>query len=277
MNINLNLIKKYVTKAKKSLWQNFLVDDKKVEEIANILDIKWKNIIEVWPWYWALTEKLLIQKPKNITLVELDENMIEALNKRVENKELNIEWINFEIINKDILVFEPSFEEYFVIANIPYYITSPILRRFLYEIEKKPEKMVILMQKDVWDKILSGQNNSKKIKSSVLSLFISKKCVAKEILLVPKESFRPIPKVESSVLLFEIHNNYKNIDDDLFLKFIKISFAEPRKKLINNLVKWWFDKEKTLEIFSKLWFNEAIRWDSLNVENFCELIESLEK
>jgi len=75
--------------------------------------------------------------------------MIEILNKRIKNKELPIDNTNFEIINQDILKYEPEYKDYLVIANIPYYITSPILRRFLYELEKKPKKMVILMQKDV--------------------------------------------------------------------------------------------------------------------------------
>lgn len=273
--MSLDIMKRYVWKAKKSLWQNFLVDENKVDQISKIVEIEWKNIIEVWPWYWALTQKILIQKPKNLSLIELDKDMIEILYKRIENKELFTDNINFEIINQDILKYKPEFIEYLVIANIPYYITSPILRRFLYELENKPKKMVILMQKDVWDKILSWQNNSKKIKSSVLSLFISKKCFAKEVLLVPKESFRPMPKIESSVLIFEIQNKYDFIDDNFFIEFIKISFAEPRKKLVNNLVKWWYKKEKVLEIFNKLWFEEWIRWDSLSIDNFCELIENL--
>lgn len=273
--MSLDIMKKYVLKAKKSLWQNFLVDENKVDQISKIVEVEWQIIIEVWPWYWSLTQKILFQKPENLSLVELDKDMIEILNKRIKNKELPIDNTNFEIINQDILKYEPEYKDYLVIANIPYYITSPILRRFLYELEKKPKKMVILMQKDVWDKILSWQNSSKKIKSSVLSLFISKKCFAKEVLLVPKESFRPMPKVESSVLLFEAQNKYDFINDKIFLEFIKISFSEPRKKLVNNLVKWWYNKEKVLEIFSKLWFDEAIRWDSLSIDNFCELIENL--
>jgi 16S rRNA (adenine1518-N6/adenine1519-N6)-dimethyltransferase len=70
-----------------------------------------------------------------------------------------------------------------------------------------------------------------------LTLFIAKKANVKEMLFVPKECFRPIPKVESSVLLFELHNDYDEIDDERFMEFIKTSFAEPRKKLVNNLVK----------------------------------------
>jgi hypothetical protein len=95
-----------------------------------------------------LTERILEKRPKNLTLVELDREMIEILDKRKENGDFqNID--KLFIKNIDVLKFFPDFEEYFVIANIPYYITSPILRHFLFDVENKPEKMLILMQKDV--------------------------------------------------------------------------------------------------------------------------------
>lgn len=168
--MSLEILRKYWIKAKKSLWQNFLVNKNIVEEIAWVIDVKWQNIVEVWPGYWALTEKLLEKKPKSLNLVELDPDMIEILEKRIEAWDFDLDWVEFKINNIDVLKYEPEFKKYSVIANIPYYITSPILRHFLYDIEKIPEKMLILMQKDVWDKILwKGKN-----KSSVLSLFIEK-------------------------------------------------------------------------------------------------------
>jgi 16S rRNA (adenine1518-N6/adenine1519-N6)-dimethyltransferase len=104
-----------------------------------------------------------------------------------------------------------------VIANIPYYITSPILRHFLYNIPNTPENMVIMMQKDVANKIIGG----KKDKTSVLRLLIEKKSCVSEKLFVPKESFFPVPKIESSVLLFQPHKKYEDVDDALFLELIK--------------------------------------------------------
>lgn len=299
--MNFEILKKYGVKAKKSLWQNFLFDDNILDSISSILDINWKNVLEIWPWFWALTEKLLLKNPNSLHLVELDKDMIEILYDRIKNSELRIKDVDFQIFNKDVLKFEPEFkspeldaiqgrfpttrewqiignEMYYVIANIPYYITSPILQKFLYNVTVKPEKMIILMQKDVWDKILSWQisqinDNIKKIrnKSSVLSLFIAKKSYVKEILSVPASSFIPAPKVESSVLLFETHNNYSEVDDSKFLELIKIWFREPRKKLINNLVKWWFQKEIILEIFNNLWFHENIRWEDLSIDEWIEL------
>lgn len=269
--MSIELLKKYNIKAKKSLWQNFLVNEKIVEEISKITQINWKNIVEVWPGYWALTEKLLQKKPKSLTLVELDLDMINILNKRVNSNDFNLDWIDFNILNIDVLKYKPEFKNYFLIANIPYYITSPILRHFLYDIENTPEKMLILMQKDVWDKILwLGKN-----KSSVISLFIEKKCKTKEVLFVWKQNFIPSPKVESSVLLFEKHDLYKEIDDEKFLKIIKAWFVSPRKLLVKNFVQSWFDKDYILNIFNDLSLKNDIRWEDIDIAWWCDLIKKI--
>ena len=269
--MSLEIIKKYKIKAKKSLWQNFLINDEILKKISEVLEIENKNIIEVGPWYWALTEKILEKRPKNLTLVELDREMIEILDKRKENGDFqNID--KLFIKNIDVLKFFPDFEEYFVIANIPYYITSPILRHFLFDVENKPEKMLILMQKDVWDKIILWQDYTKKQKSSVLSLFIAKKAIAKEVIFVWKQNFSPSPKVESSVLLLERIDDFDYLEDEIFLEFIKKAFVEPRKKLVNNLQKAWYEKSKILDIFSLKNIDENIRWEDLNIRQWCDLI-----
>ena len=204
------ILKKYRIKAKKNLGQNFLVNKKIISEISDIILIKNKNIVEVGPGYWALTEKLLEKKPKSLDLVELDSDMVNILEDRINSWDLDLKEVEFKINKIDILKYTPSFKEYDVIANIPYYITSPILRYFLYDLKNNPDNMIILMQKDVWDKILKKNKN----KSSVLSLIIEKKAFISEKIFVWKENFIPAPKVESSVLLFETHNLYKNIDDE---------------------------------------------------------------
>ncbi len=274
--MSLEIIKKYKIKAKKSLWQNFLINDEILKKISEVLEIENKNIIEVGPWYWALTERILEKRPKNLTLVELDREMIEILDKRKENGDFqNID--KLFIKNIDVLKFFPDFEEYFVIANIPYYITSPILRHFLFDVENKPEKMLILMQKDVWDKIILWQDYTKKQKSSVLSLFVAKKAIAKEVIFVWKQNFSPSPKIESSVLLFERIDDFDYLEDEIFLEFIKKAFVEPRKKLVNNLQKAWYEKSKILDIFSLKNIDENIRWEDLNIRQWCDLITVFNK
>lgn len=273
--MTLEIIKKYKIKAKKSLWQNFLINDEILDNIAETLEIENKNIIEVWPWYGALTEKILKKNPEKLTLIELDREMIEILEKRIENKDfLNPEKIFIK--NIDVLKYFPEDEKYFVIANIPYYITSPILRHFLYDVENIPDSMLILMQKEVWDKIILGQE-WKKIKTSVLSLFVAKKCKVREVIFVGKENFSPAPKVESSVLLFEKHNNFLDLDDKIFFEFIKKAFVEPRKKLINNLSKAWFDKEFLKKFFEEKNISENIRPEDLEIGEWCDFIRDFNK
>ena len=275
--MTLDLIKKYTIKAKKSLWQNFLINDDILQSIADTFEIQGKNIIEVWPWYGALTEKLLEKNPLKLTLIELDREMVEILQNRINSWDFkNSEKICIK--NIDVLKYFPEFkEDYFVIANIPYYITSPILRHFLYDLEKSPEKMLILMQKDVWDKIILWQGKNWKVKSSVLSLFVAKKCTAREIIFVWKQNFFPSPKVESSVILFEKHNDFDFLEDKIFFDFIKKAFVEPRKKLINNLSKAGFDKDFVKNIFKQKNIDENIRPEDLNISSWCSLILDFNK
>jgi 16S rRNA (adenine1518-N6/adenine1519-N6)-dimethyltransferase len=268
-----DIIQKYQIIAKKSLGQNFLINQNITHEISNITEIEWKNIIEVGPWYGALTEVLLKKKPSALHLVELDKDMIEILEDRKHIGELSVWETDFKIRDQDVLEFTPEFGKYSVIANIPYYITSPILRHFLYDLENKPENMIILMQKDVGDKILWKWKN----KSSVLSLMIEKKCRVEEKIFVWKENFVPAPKIESSVLLFETHNDYDDIDDDKFLEVIKKWFLAPRKKLIKNLVMWWFEKSKIEEYFCLQWYGENVRGEDLGVGEWCGLVKGIKK
>lgn len=266
-----DIIHKYQIFAKKWLGQNFLVNSEITSEISGLIDIEWKNIIEVWPWYGALTEKLLEKKPKSLQLIELDRDMVEILEDRIHIWELNTWKISFEIFMQDVLTFTPELSEYCVIANIPYYITSPILRHFLYDVDISPENMIILMQKDVWDKILGKWKN----KSSVLSLIIEKKCTVTQEIFVWKENFIPAPKIESSVLLFETHNDYEKIDDKIFLEVIKKWFLAPRKKLLKNLIMWWFEKSKVEDFFCQQWYNENLRGEDLSIFQWCDLVDYL--
>lgn len=266
----MSIIKQYSIKAKKSLGQNFLEDENILNNISSFYPAKNEQIIEVWPWYWPLTEKLLNENPKSLHLVELDRDMIEILEDRVKKWNLNTEKVDFNINNIDVLKFTPDFEDYLVIANIPYYITSPILTHFLYKLPNKPSKMVILMQKEVWEKILKKPKG----KSSVISLMMDKKADCREVCLAPAESFNPAPKVDSIVIAFDLNEKFSEIKDEDFLNFIKIAFKEPRKKMIKNLSS---DYEKCIlqKVFIELWFKETVRAEELSLENFVELIKKL--
>jgi 16S rRNA (adenine1518-N6/adenine1519-N6)-dimethyltransferase len=134
-------------KAKKALGQNFLIDSEALSDIAGAIEISGKHIIEVGPGYGALTDHLLVQEPISLDLIELDRDMITILEEKYTREELTIQHI-------DVLKYIPVYESYSVIANIPYYITSPILFYFLYELATAPSEMVIMMQEEVGEKIL---------------------------------------------------------------------------------------------------------------------------
>ena len=262
------IIKKYNIKAKKDLGQNFLMNETILDKICELSNIKQENILEVWPWFWALTKKIIDKNPKSLKLIELDKDMINILNDRKKSWDFNLENIDFSIENIDILKFDPEFEKYKVIANIPYYITSPILSRFFYDVKNKPSEMIILMQKEVWDRIVSN-------KSSVLSLFIKKKSVVSSEIFVPSKDFSPAPKVDSSVLYFKYIDKYENIDDQKFLTLIKKAFSQPRKKVINNLTNSWYSKDKLELFFTKNWLVLTSRPEDLSLDNYINLIQEI--
>jgi len=224
----MDIQKKYEIKAKKSLGQNFLKDDNTLLKIIEVNNICWSKIIEVWPWYGALTEKIVIKKPKTLELIELDSFLVEVLAKRIKEEAWEEYCDNIILKEMDVLKYDiKDYDPYHVIANIPYYITSPILSHFLYTVKKIPDSMTILMQKDVADKIMKQYHN-KKPKSSVLSLFIAKKMNAQKICDVPAEYFEPAPKVNSSVLLFtkkvDIDNSFKFFEKLIWSKCAKRNF-----------------------------------------------------
>lgn len=270
------ILRKYNIHPKKSLGQNFLMNDNILDKITWSINVSWKDVIEVWPWYWALTSKLLSKNPNSLTLVELDSSMKTILEDRLWSSwDITCNDVPVEIFNIDILKFTPNIEKYIVIANIPYYITSPILSHFFYDIHNKPSDMIILMQKDVADKIRLSAWNSR----SVLSLQSEFACESiSHICDVWPGNFIPPPKVDSSVLHFKLRQWFTEEDAFVFRKMIKAWFSERRKKLISNLANHaWIQKDDIIKAFSEMNLSENIRAEELNLEKWNELIVILKK
>lgn len=288
MNSHIEILNKYNIKAKKSLWQNFLIDNNLLEKIVNTIDIRNKNILEVWPWYWALTYFILKNNPKTLKLVELDKFMVNILKDRENtdfkdliNLDLNIKnnkltnkinnkkdsKINFEIINSDILKYKTNIKDYSVIANIPYYITSPIITHFIYA-NNAPDFLVLLMQKDVAKKIVDKTN-----KMSILRLSIELQCENSYIAFdISPKSFIPAPKVMSSVLVLKTKKNINTLENKKVLDLAKKGFSSKRKKLISNLVKATkFSKSNILKYFKILKISDNSRAEELSINNWIEL------
>ena len=183
-------------KAKKSLGQNFLIDDKVLNQIVETVLIKNKEILEIGPGSGNLTSYILKKEPKKIYVVEKDDNLSLLLNKKF-NDEINI--INDDILN--ISENKISDERLTVFGNLPYNISTEILSRWIVNLDKKFwfDNLVLMFQKEVADRIIAKSNTSKYGRLSILSNW---KLDIKKIIDIKPESFYPRPKVDSSLLLF---------------------------------------------------------------------------
>ncbi len=274
MTQHLEIFKRYDIEPKKSLGQNFLINDDFLEAIATAESLNGKHVIEVGPGYGALTQRILAQKPASLTLVEYDPIMVGILQNRQMRGELVIPvGTEFTIKHQDILQFQPE-RTSIVVANIPYYITSPIISRFLYEVEYAPTAMVILMQQEVGDKI----RETRGFKSSYLSMTCQNRCTTiHESLRVAPANFFPPPKVDSSVLCFEVAPRSRDtISESRFLSILSAGFAHPRKLLVSNLSHGNAEKKKEIqEIFTKMGISEMVRPADLSLTEWHLIAERL--
>lgn len=232
MSRNFSTPKKDNVRLKKSLGQNLLTDKNIIKKIINSVDINKDDIVlEIGPGLGAITLEL-IKKAKKVVCVEKDKEMTEALKKKTEGK-------NIEIINNDALLFLKNnpLKKYKVVANIPYYITSSLIRALL-ESENRPSDIYLMIQKEVGVRICASPGDM-----SILSVSVQYYATPKILFKVSKNSFYPSPKVDSAFIQITPKNITKNSD---FFKLIKTGFAHPRKQLINNLdhkevVKNWLE------------------------------------
>ncbi len=254
--------------AKKSLGQNFLEDENTllhIIEAASLLPND--HVLEIGPGKGALTDKLL-DKAAQVTALELDERLISFLKKRYSGRK------NFHLLHIDALSYKPPSTTYKIVANIPYYITSPLLRHYLFEqfLDGNPPKSIIFMlQKEVAQKIMA-----KKAKHSLLSLQVHMFGEPKWICSVEKRAFNPRPKVDSAVIKINVNEKAK-LDVDLKKLFwlFKVSFAQKRKKLSKNLSNVLnLQANEIKERLTKLGINKDIRAEALSIEEWGLIYEA---
>ncbi|MCX6720960.1 MAG: 16S rRNA (adenine(1518)-N(6)/adenine(1519)-N(6))-dimethyltransferase RsmA [Candidatus Staskawiczbacteria bacterium] len=228
------LLAKYETRPSKGLGQNFLIDARVLEKIIEASDIKNTDVIlEVGPGVGTLTQELA-KKAGQVIAIEKDETMVKILNEVLAVQNVK----NVKIVNDDILKIEKleKFKNYKVIANIPYYLTSPLIRKFL-EAEKQPDFMVLMIQKEVAQRICALPNAQGKQKMSLLAVSVQFYADAKIISYVSKNCFYPAPKIDSAIIKItpHINNDRGGVSPDLFFKIVKAGFSHPRKQLGSNL------------------------------------------
>lgn len=219
------------------LGQNFLKDEDIVKKIIASSNLtKDDFVIEIGPGKGVLTEELA-KKAGKIVAIELDKNLFEKLGKKFEKQD------NLVIINQDILKLNiPKLiqnsklkvkNSYKVIANIPYYITSAIIRLFL-ETEIPPQEMILMIQKEVAERIVAKPGEM-----SILAVSVQYYAKAEILFHVPKEAFDPIPEVDSAIIKIITHpDSLPERDGDFakkFFRIVKAGFSAKRKTLLNNL------------------------------------------
>ena len=210
---------------KKQLGQNFLIDESALDIIIETADInEGENIIEIGPGTGILTQRL-IDTGVNVTSIEIDWNLAKFLEDKFSDNE------NFELIETDALKFDPPKKDYKLIANIPYYITSPLISHFL-EAENKPKKMVLLIQKEVAEKICAKEG-----KLNVLAIHVQVFGKPQIKKIVQKESFHPAPKVDSAILEIEVFDEPLIPESEIksLFKIVHGGFMHKRKTLHNAL------------------------------------------
>jgi len=266
--------------AKKGLGQNFLVDDNAFDLIIGAAELnKSDYVIEVGPGTGFLTEKL-IEKAGHVTAVEYDANMVRLLNERFKGIK------NLTIIHSDILKFgirdsglssqarnRGAIQRYKVVANIPYYITSPLIKHFLQSVSR-PELMVLLVQKEVAEKIcgISG----KSLITIETQLFGKPEIVG----IVPSSSFYPAPKVDSAILRINVYEEPLVPENQLpdFLRIVKFGFSQKRKKLSNTLGAGLHIKSSEMaEILRGADINPDLRPENLEIDDWKRLTNILTK
>lgn len=263
-----------IYKAKKSMGQNFLKSQPALRKMGEAGEVnKDDTILEIGPGKGALTEKLLAQA-KLVIAVEKDRDLIEILNEKFK---IEIKKKKLLLLNEDILDFEPkkhnlSAGQYKIIANIPYNITGAIFKKFLSE-RNQPEKMVLLVQKEVAERIVARDN-----KESILSLSVKVYGTPKYIFKVHKRFFSPEPKVDSAIIA--ITNISKvNFSDDIeekqFFDLIKAGFSHKRKVLRQNLKNLQKNPDQIDNIFEKLKIKPTTRAEDLKIENWLSICKLL--
>ena len=289
------IMKKYGITANKSLGQNFLINDEVIRKIVEGAEISKEDlVIEIGPGLGTLTNELLKYAGKVIA-IELDKRMIEILTDRFKL------YNNFELINEDVLKVDlnniikqnltgdypntttniqpltSNIKNAKIVANLPYYITTPIIMKLLEE-SLPIESITVMIQKEVADRIIEkpGGKNSGAITYSVY--YYAK---AEEILKVMPNSFIPEPSVESKVIKLNIRkeNVVEVQNKELMFKIIKYAFMQRRKTLVNALEKSniFKSKKEIIEILQKLRINEKIRGEALSLKDYANITNFVTK
>ncbi len=262
-NVSMSLLEKYERKAKKHYGQNFIIDPSVVERIAEHSG-SGGVCLEIGPGLGSLTQQLAKRYDKVIAY-EIDKHMVEILAESLEDYS-NVEVILEDFLNADLSYLEN--EEISVCANLPYYITTPILFKLM---DLNTKKITVMVQKEIADRL--GAKSKTKDYSS-LSIQMQYYFDIKTVMKVSKESFHPRPNVESIIIQLSPKNNTMEYNEKDFFEFVRKCFQFRRKTLVNNL-KTIDDSVDYAKVLNKIGLDERIRADYLEIEDYFRLYGEL--
>ena len=274
------IMKKYKIRANKALGQNFLINQQVVDTIVESSQItKQDLVIEIGPGLGTLTKELL-EKAGKVICIELDKKMIKILTDRFSL------YKNFELIHGDVLKIKLNkiikeekekngFQSAKIVANLPYYITTPIIMKLLEE-RLDLENITVMIQKEVADRLIAipGEKETGAITYSVFYY-----ATAEGIMEVPNDSFIPEPEVTSKVIKLTLRKEppVEVKSRGVMFKIIKSAFMQRRKTLLNALTntKVFMSKEEGLRILKELHLDENVRAEKLTLEDFAEITNKI--
>ncbi|MEE3928245.1 16S rRNA (adenine(1518)-N(6)/adenine(1519)-N(6))-dimethyltransferase RsmA [Mycoplasmopsis ciconiae] len=247
--------------AKKKFGQNFLTDTNVINKIIQISDPTNKNILEIGPGRGALT-KILTQLAKKVVCFEIDQDMVDVLNKEIISP-------NLQIIHQDFLEANINeYQNYSIIANIPYYITSDILFK-IFEHRNQFDKAYLMVQKEVALRLVAQVNSHDYSKLTLTTNYV---CTPKVEFIVKANSFSPAPKVDSAIISLTFNKNPINYQQ--MSEFFKLCFLARRKKLSFSL-KTKYSQQAINDAYQKLSLDDNIRIQQLSLEKVVELFNLL--
>lgn len=274
------IMKKYSIKANKFLGQNFLISEEVVNAIIDSSNIEKEDlIIEIGPGLGTLTQYLL-EKAGKVICIELDSKMINILEERF------LLYDNLEIINQDVLKVDlkkiiseqktkGKIKNVKVVANLPYYITTPIIMKLL-ENKLDIESITVMIQKEVADRLIEIPGEKQ---TGAITYTVYYYCDSEKIMEVPNNSFIPEPEVTSEVIKLKIRNKPVIIvkDEKKFFNMIKCAFMQRRKTLLNSLTNTniFRSKDQGQKILNAVDIDENIRPEKLTIEDFVKIYKKI--
>ncbi len=254
--------------AKKSLGQNFLIDQEILELIINLTSIEGKSVLEIGPGTGNLTSLILKKKPKEFCVIEKDNTLAEKLTNNYKNK--------IKVINEDVLKIDENLlfsEKIKVFGNLPYNISTEILCKWILSLKDYFwfDCLILMFQKEVANRIIAKPNSSDYGRLSILTNW---KLNIKKICDIKPKSFYPRPKIDSSLLLFTPKNNFYPIKNAKNLEKVTRIFFKHRRKMLKKPFNQLFDSDK--KILQKLKVDLNLRPQNLDFETYYKLTSEYE-